>query len=96
MVGSLNRMMQKQLCYTHLKHLTKKEKQMSLLTRMPKHGDCFDRGSADAYYGRPFEPHWYPDGTGKGIRIVQSDMTAQEIAEYTEGYENETDRKDWG
>lgn len=69
---------------------------MSSLTRMPKHGDCFDRGSADAYYGRPFAPHWYPDGTGKGIRIEEADMSADEIAEYREGYENETDRKDWG
>jgi hypothetical protein len=41
-------------------------------------------------------PHWYPDGTGKGIRIVEADMTPEEIEEYREGYENETDRKDWG
>tara|TARA_Y100000385_G_scaffold230928_1_gene242705 strand:- start:302 stop:511 length:210 start_codon:yes stop_codon:yes gene_type:complete len=69
---------------------------MTLLNQFPQHGTPNDRGSADAYYQRPFKPHWYPDGTGKGIRIVEADMTAQEIAEYTEGYENETDRKEWG
>ena len=30
---------------------------------MTVHGSPKDRGSADRYYGRPFEPHWYPQGT---------------------------------
>lgn len=69
---------------------------MTSLTRMPKHGDCFDRGSADAYYQRPAIPHCWPEGTGKGIRIEECDMTPEQIAEYHEGYDNETDRKEWG
>ena len=69
---------------------------MSLLDQFPKHGSPKDRGSADAYYWRPANPHWYPDGTGRGIRIEEADMTPEEIAEYHEGYDNETDRKDYG
>ena len=35
-----------------------------------RHGGLFDRGSADSYYGRPQDPHWYPEGTGHGDKIV--------------------------
>jgi hypothetical protein len=61
-----------------------------------RHGSLFDRGSADSYYGRPRDPHWYPEGTGFGGRI--SDLTTEEIAEYMAGYDwNERigDKKDW-
>lgn len=66
------------------------------MTIFPKHGSPHDRGSADAYYGRRFDPHWYPNGSYNGERIEKSEMTPEEIAEYTYGYENQTDRKDWG
>lgn len=62
----------------------------------PKHGSPMDRGSADRYYGRPYNPHWYPEGTGKGSRVELQDMTAEEIVAYTKGYNEEEDRKDWG
>ena len=61
-----------------------------------KHGSPRDRGSADRYYGRPFNPHWYPEGTGKGSRVELQDMTADEIVAYTKGFNEEEDRKDWG
>jgi hypothetical protein len=61
-----------------------------------KHGSPMDRGSADKYYGRRFDPHWYPEGTGKGSRIELQDMTVEEIVAYTKGYNEEEDRKDWG
>ncbi len=63
------------------------------------HGSPFDRGSADSYYGRPQEPHWYPEGTYKGQRIGAEDMTLAEMRAYFAGYEyNEQfgDKKDWG
>lgn len=63
------------------------------------HGNPFDRGSADSYYHRGRSPHWYPEGTGHGVRIEAEDMTAEEIAEYNAGYDyNEAmgDKKDWG
>ena len=60
------------------------------------HGSPMDRGSADRYYGRPYSPHWYPEGTYKGRRIEKHDMTPDEISAYAKGYREEEDRKDWG
>lgn len=47
------------------------------------HGSLFDRGSADAYYQRPYNPHWYQNSK----RIV--DLTEEEILEYSAGYEEQ-------
>jgi hypothetical protein len=61
-----------------------------------RHGSLYDRGSADSYYGRGHEPHWYPEGTYNGSRIVN--LTEEEIAEYNQGYDdNEKDgnKKEW-
>ena len=61
------------------------------------HGNAFDRGSADSYYGRPRQPHYYPEGTYKGERVV--DLTDAEMEAYHAGYDyNEQfgDKKDWG
>ena len=63
-----------------------------------KHGDPKDRGAADSWYGRPYEPHWWPAGTGKGYRIGAGGMTPAEIDEYKAGWaENEEagGRKEW-
>lgn len=64
--------------------------------KLPVHGSPQDRGSADRYYHRPFEPHWWPQGTGKGTRIEMVDMDSEQIVEYTYGFNHEEDRKDWG
>lgn len=63
---------------------------------LPKHGSPRDRGSADAYYGRRPEPHYWPNGTLHGYKVTAEDMTAEEIADYYDGYDNEDNRKDWG
>jgi len=59
------------------------------------HGFPFDRGSADSFYRRPAQPHYMIDGA----RIEKVDMTAEQIAEYEAGYEDnhkQTDsRKDY-
>lgn len=60
----------------------------------PPHGSPMDRGSADAYYGRPKDPHKYPNGTGNPPRVALTDPF--EIECYHYGYDNEYDRKDWG
>ena len=63
------------------------------------HGSPFDRGSADSYYGRPRDPHYYPEGTYKGERIGRNEMTPAEVQAYLAGYQyNEQfgDKKDWG
>ena len=64
--------------------------------KIPAHGRPQDRGSADAYYGRSFDPHYWPEGTLKGTKIQMHDMTPSEIAAYTYGYNIEDARKDWG
>ncbi len=62
-----------------------------------RHGSLYDRGSADSYYGRPADPHWYPNGTPHEPRIEK--LTAAEMVEYMQGFaDNEEARnfKDWG
>ena len=62
-----------------------------------QHGNAFDRGSADSYYGRPRRPHYYPEGTYKGECVT--DLTDDELEAYHAGYDyNEQygDKKDWG
>jgi len=61
-----------------------------------RHGGLRDRGSADSYYGRPRSPHWWPEGTGTGVKI--EDLSDAERAEYMAGYDyNERvgDKKSW-
>lgn len=52
-----------------------------------RHGGPFDRGSADSWYSRPRDPHYYKGGTGTSPRIEQDRMTQQEIAAYHAGYD---------
>jgi hypothetical protein len=65
-----------------------------------RHGGPFDRGSADSYYGRGEQPHYYVGDSITTHRIEKSEMTKRELLEYHAGYEyNETinmDWKDWG
>jgi hypothetical protein len=61
-----------------------------------KHGSLFDRGSADSWYHRQPDPHYWPEGTGNGARIQVT--SPAEVAEYMAGYEwNELHggKKDW-
>ena len=65
----------------------------------PRHGGPQDRGSADSYYGRGFNPHYYVGATYSSDRVELADMTPEEIAAYTKGYndnEDEGNFKDWG
>lgn len=62
-----------------------------------KHGNPFDRGTADNYYGRQPNPHKGGVGGDSGPRITE--LTPEEIVEYNAGYEwNEYngDKKDYG
>jgi hypothetical protein len=55
-----------------------------------------DRGSADAYYGRRFNPHYLvPNEFGGHVCEVVNEGTPEYEA-YKNGYCNEHDRKDWG
>jgi len=55
------------------------------------HGSPYDRGSADRYYGRGWNPH--KQLPGKEV-ILLNDL--DEIAAYDAGWNEEDDRKDWG
>lgn len=62
------------------------------------HGSPFDRGSADSYYHRGRDPHYYPNGTGNAPRISGSMLTPEEVEAYNAGYDyNEEfgDKKEW-
>lgn len=69
------------------------------ITYDTRHGGPYDRGSADSYYGRPYNPHFYRGGTYNSEKVELADMNAEEIIAYTAGYrDNEADgnKKDWG
>jgi hypothetical protein len=49
-----------------------------------RHGGPYDRGSADSYYGRRRNPHYYVGGTGHSKPIMR--LTAKEREAYNAGY----------
>jgi len=61
-----------------------------------RHGGPYDRGCADAYYWREYNPHYYKSATYQSDMVEMKDMTAEEIVAYTVGYNETTERKDWG
>jgi len=63
-----------------------------------RHGGPFDRGAADSYYGRGYNPHFYEGDTHASPRVELANMTAEDIVAYTAGYrfnEKHGDKKDW-
>jgi hypothetical protein len=63
-----------------------------------RHGGPFDRGSADSWYSRGMNPHYYEGATYDSTRVDREDMTAEEIEQYYAGYEwNEEfgGKKEW-
>jgi hypothetical protein len=66
--------------------------------KFTRHGGAFDRGSADSYYHRKPNPHYYAGATYSSDPIVAEPGTAEYEA-YMAGYDyNEQygDKKDWG
>ena len=51
-----------------------------------RHGGPFDRGSADSYYDRGMNIHYYVGATAQSERVEAKDMTPHEIAAYCAGY----------
>jgi hypothetical protein len=63
-----------------------------------RHGGAYDRGSADSWYNREYNPHYFVGDSYQSPRIELAQMTAQEIVAYTAGYsDNEAtgDHKEW-
>jgi hypothetical protein len=65
-------------------------------TATPSHGSAEDRGSSDRYYGRRYDPHYYVWGSYTSERIQENKLTDEDRRLYKKGWEEETDRKDWG
>ena len=64
-----------------------------------RHGGPFDRGTADSYYGRGYQPHYFVGATLRSDMVEKEEMTMQELDEYRAGYnynEEYGDKKDWG
>lgn len=62
------------------------------------HGSPYDRGGADYYYRREYNPHYWPEGTYKGRRIGAEEMTEEEHLEYRAGWkeaEEFGEQKEW-
>jgi hypothetical protein len=51
-----------------------------------RHGGPYDRGSADKYYEREYNPHYYVGDTAMSERVELKDMTPEQITAYTAGY----------
>lgn len=66
--------------------------------RYTRHGGPYDRGAADSWYRRPFNPHYY-EGAAYQSREVPCREGSENWKAYKEGYDdNERDGlyKDWG
>ena len=65
------------------------------MKNMTRHGGPWDRGSADAYYRRPFQPHYFKGDTYNSERVEKNNMSKEEIAAYTDGYGDQDEIKEW-
>lgn len=54
-----------------------------------RHGDPYDRGSADAYYQRPYNPHYYVGASYDSEYVSQSNMNEMEVARYKQGWNDQ-------
>ena len=64
--------------------------------RSERHGSPYDRGAADAWYGRPRTPHYYRGSTYASERVEEKDMTQGELDAYDAGYRSTPQGKDYG
>ena len=63
-----------------------------------RHGGPYDRGQADNYYGRDYNPHYFVGDSYNSTRIELADMSVHEIVSYTAGYqdnEKSGNKKSW-
>ena len=51
-----------------------------------RHGGPYDRGTADSYYGRDYNPHYFVGDSYNSPRVELAQMTAFEIVAYTAGF----------
>jgi hypothetical protein len=53
-----------------------------------RHGGPYDRGTADSYYQRDYNPHYFVGDSYNSPRIEMAQMTADEIIAYTAGFKD--------
>ena len=53
-----------------------------------RHGGAYDRGMADSYYRRERQPHYFKGDSYQSERITEMNMTADEVAAYNQGYDD--------
>ncbi len=59
-----------------------------------RHGGPYDRGSADAYYYRGYNPHYFKGSSYNSEMVELKDMTAEEITDmYTADLETLPNKK---
>lgn len=66
--------------------------------REHRHGSPYDRGSADYYYWRGYNPHYYEGASYSSKRVSREEMTLDQVREYARGYADAEafgDRKSW-
>ena len=64
-----------------------------------RHGGPYDRGSADAYYRRKFNPHYFKEHSYSSEMIYLLDPNSEDYKAYEAGYKETVeagDFKDWG
>ena len=69
------------------------------MTYDERHGGPYDRGTADFWYGREYDPHFFKGATYSTDKVELKDMTPAEITAYSKGYktaEADGSQKDWG
>ena len=63
-----------------------------------RHGGPYDRGAADYYYNRPFDPHYFTGGTYTSERVGRESMSMNQLDAYRAGFDDAEangDQKDW-
>ena len=63
-----------------------------------RHGGPFDRGSADSWYSRPRDPHFFLGDSYNSHEVSRDLMTQDQVEAYLAGYdynERHGGKKDW-
>ena len=66
------------------------------MTDRYRHGGPYDRGMADAFYRRPFQPHFYKGDTYRSERVDLQDVDP-DYKEYAAGFaaNEQGEHKEW-
>ena len=51
-----------------------------------RHGGPWDRGNADRFYHREYNPHYFVGKPYQSVRVKEHEMTIEELAAYHRGF----------